>query len=76
MLKLKNFRKPDVLYYYKHFHTLVALYRKYLESQKTKFVWKKLFNMYSIGPTNRRGVVGQLVSLTADSFFSIIPNYL
>lgn len=76
MLKLKSFKKEDVLYFYKNFQTLVSLYKKSIKSNKMRPIWNILFQIYTICPTKRHGFLGWYLLITEKIFFKKILNYL
>jgi len=60
-LKLKKFKRKDILYYYQNFQPLVNIYKKSLSNNKLiSAIWRKLFNIYATCPTDRKGFWGQL----------------
>ncbi|MFH1970839.1 MAG: radical SAM protein [Patescibacteria group bacterium] len=57
VLKLRNFKKTDILYFYKYFHKLVSVYRKSLEPTVVRaYLWKKLYSYYSLSPSERKKI--------------------
>lgn len=75
-LKLKNFPRKDILFYYDNYQSLLSIFKKSLTPHKTKaFFWRKIFNFYSIPPSKRHGIIG-LFSKTSEKLFFEKYNHL
>lgn len=76
-LRLKEFKKRDILYYYSHYQVLLSICKKSLKTDSSNHIfWKMIFQIYSVCPSERRGISGIYASVTEKFFLSKKFNHL
>jgi radical SAM superfamily enzyme YgiQ (UPF0313 family) len=70
ILKLKSFKKRDIVFFYKNFQKLLYIYKKtYNHNIFISLFWKLAFEIYSKSPSERKGIIDLIAKTTEKKFF-------